>query len=825
MAFTCTKNLTKSRNGWRYVSIALFAITLLFTSCDSFLESESIKQEIQQHIAYANAPSYKILVQANDEDGTIKKPITGELTQKVTDTFEIKFAPAQDHEFVRWEASSVDLPQGESIYDYISFEDASDPETKVTFKKPLKSIVITAFCPPLPYLTFLLTGSRYGKYSPLKGTYTCIQTYSYPLSFEPDDEYEFIRWQIYDSKTGIEIPNGEYLKIDNPSESSTTFSLAAVPVNSDISLAIKPVITERPQIISRSPIDYGQSFYKDSRIQILFDHEMDEASIYYTKDELDDLIAEEIADSGLFPEQRNGKTVYFGYEKNGITYFKNILIKNYNGNEILNKCFDYPVFITPNLLLITANRSPEVPDFALVQISLEKDLSYKVDGKLINMPKSEKWTYHVTSSTDDKAPDISSKAQVIGNGKELPTYTDTTSETWKNTDFNFKNDLKLKFHFEIEDNGCGPASQFAIERTRILDENYNSCTETSETFYIDFQTTDTKNAAYDNSKDSDTPVTLPKVNKDGVYSVRFKFFDKSNNPGYFENTYYYIVDETPPALKDVNATAFGLDTTFSWNTDAKDFKKATIYSKRINYSNSFCPNPANELSKEITISPFYGDSIYAYYLVSEDYAGNIITSPTYSKFVPGVSYIKNSSYDIYGNITISWYDPKEPCDSYEVTYTYNRNTKTETVTGTSLTFPAAETNSIQEIPFTITATKGNETGPSSSFSTYSSFNPVVEKHEETSGGNHSGGGVSLIITYDYIKIKSPENSQGFTYNIRYSNSSSNSNPYYSTNFNFDQDILVKEVSTYNYYYFKVRAEKAGKEVWSKRINVLDYWPQ
>ena len=819
MVFTCTKKQIKQRKRWGgYVSIALFAITSLFTSCDSFLESQTVKNQIEQHIAYANAPSYKILVQANDEDGTLKKPITGELTQKVTDTFEIKFAPAQDHEFVRWEASSVDLPQGESIYDYISFEDASDPETKVTFKKALNSIVITAFCPSLPYVTFLLAGSRYGKYSPVKGTYTCVQSHSYSLSFDPDSDYEFIRWQIYDSKTGIEIPNNTYIKIENPSESSTTYSLASVPSNSEISLAIKPIITERPQIISRSPIDYGQSFYKDSRIQILFDHEMDKASIYYTKDELDELIAEEIADSGLFPEVINGETVYFGYEKDGIIYFKNILIKNYNGNEILNKCFDHPVFITPNLLLLTANRAPEVPDFALVQISLEKDLSYKVDGKPINMPKSEKWTYHVTSSIDDKAPDISSKALVTGNGKELPTYTESTSETWKKTDLNFTNDLKLKFHFEIEDKGCGPASQFAIERTRILDENYDSCTSTPETFYIDFQTTDTENAAYDNSKDTDTPITLPKVNQDGVYSVRFKFFDKSNNPGYFKDTYYYVVDNTPPALKDVNAVVSGDNTTFTWNTNAKDYKNTTMYYK-IEWQNSY--SSCTITSKEKTLQIINANSTWYYYLVSEDYAGNTITSPIYSKFVPGVSYIKNSSYDINGNITISWYDPKEPCDSYEVTYTYNRNTKTETVTGTSLTFPAAETNSIQEIPFTITATKGNETGPSSSFSTYSSFDPVVT----TSTTN-----VEPYL-YKNIKIHSPENSPGFTYTIRYSWTNVVNSSWLIDDegkLNIDQDIRITYYGagpTRYWWYLRVFAEKDGKTVQSKSISTYDYWPK
>ena len=514
MAFTCSKKTS-------FAAAALFVIIALFTSCDSFLESKTVKQEIEQHIAYANAPSYKILVQANDEDGTLKKPITGELTQKVTDTFEIKFAPAQDHEFVRWEASSVELPEGESIYDYISFEDASSPETKVTFKKALNSIVITAFCPSLPYVTFLLTGSRYGKFSPVKGTYTCVQTHSYPLSFDPDTDYEFVRWQIYDSKTGTEIPNGTYLKIEDPSVSSTTYSLAAVPVNSEISLAIKPVIAERPQILSRSPVDNGNSFYKDSRIQVLFDHEMDESSIYYTQEELDDLKA----DSGLFEDERNGKPVYFGYEKDGITYFKNILIKNYEKpTEILNECFEHPRFETPTLLIIASNCSteaPEIPNFAIVHVSLEKDLSYKVEEKSVNMPKSERWIYQVKSTKDIDPPILTAPPLKDSSGITLTSSDNTPSEPW--TMNNYKNRvLSLALDFSLNDTGSGPANQFAIETKRVCDGDCNAVNDSTETIYLNFQEISANTATYTGT------YTLPKIKQYGVYSLRFVFYDKAN---------------------------------------------------------------------------------------------------------------------------------------------------------------------------------------------------------------------------------------------------------------------------------------------------------
>ncbi len=811
MAFTCSKKIS-------FAAAALFVIIALFTSCDSFLESKTVKQEIEQHIAYANAPSYKILVQANDEDGTLKKPITGELTQKVTDTFEIKFAPAQDHEFVRWEASSVELPEGESIYDYISFEDAASPETKVTFKKALNSIVITAFCPSLPYVTFLLTGSRYGKFSPVKGTYTCVQTHSYPLSFDPDTDYEFVRWQIYDSKTGTEIPNGTYLKIEDPSESSTTYSLAAVPVNSEISLAIKPVIAERPQILSRSPVDNGNSFYKDSRIQVLFDHEMDESSIYYTKEELDDLKADGTADSGLFEDERNGKPVYFGYEKDGITYFKNILIKNYEKpTEILNECFEHPRFETPTLLIIASNCSteaPEIPNFAIVHVSLEKDLSYKVEEKSVNMPKSERWIYQVKSTKDIDPPILTAPPLEDSSGNTLTSSDNTPSEPW--TMNNYTNRvLSLALDFSLNDTGSGPANQFAIETKRVCDGDCHAVNDSTETIYLNFQEISANTATYTGT------YTLPKIKQYGVYSLRFVFYDKANKETYFPETgyYYYYYDKESPSLQNITAVTSENSLNISWEPDANDYQKTIVYYRKMGESSwLFTETTTNK----INISGFPTGIWYEYYLEPYDQVGNYGNDQWHA--FSDLS-TKPSSYDNDGNITLSWDPPTGgSCYYYNVTYTYNGNTITQKVLNPTLTFPAAETSSIETIPVLIQPITTSLSIPYS-YNVYSSFDPVVTKSQKHDGGAASGGEISIIqTTYYYIKIQSPENSQGFTYSIRQSDSTSNSSTYHSTNLNFDQDILVKENSTYKKLYFKVRAEKDGKEVWSKLINVYDYWP-
>lgn len=121
----------------------LFAFALIFSSCKGFLNADETKQQIEAAIAYANAPFYSIKVENNKNHGNIIKPAAGETNKKVTDVFEIKFEAYTDYEFIKWEAKSEKLPQGESIYDYISFENEKAAETNVTFLKALEGIVIT----------------------------------------------------------------------------------------------------------------------------------------------------------------------------------------------------------------------------------------------------------------------------------------------------------------------------------------------------------------------------------------------------------------------------------------------------------------------------------------------------------------------------------------------------------------------------------------------------------------------------------------------------------------------------------------------------------
>lgn len=102
------------------------------------------RDQLEKQIDYANAPEFLIKVTTRDGSGSIAKPAAGETFKKVTDIFDIRFEPLPDFEFVSWQASSQKLAEGQDINDYIEIEDARKAETRVTFKKALEDIVITA---------------------------------------------------------------------------------------------------------------------------------------------------------------------------------------------------------------------------------------------------------------------------------------------------------------------------------------------------------------------------------------------------------------------------------------------------------------------------------------------------------------------------------------------------------------------------------------------------------------------------------------------------------------------------------------------------------
>ena len=222
------------------------------------------------------------------------------------------------------------------------------------------------------------------------------------------------------------------------------------------------------------------------------------------------------------------------------------------------------------------------------------------------------------------------------------------------------------------------------------------------------------------------------------------------------------------------------------------------------------------MSKTITISDLSSDTWYDYYIDSSDRAGNTRTCTNWLEFyvVPPVTSNNQSTYDNSGNITLSWNAPSRFCDGYEVTYTYNGNTITQNVTGTTLTFAAAETNNIETIPVTIKAKRGNYISEPYTYNTYSSFKPNIDNWKE-------GQAINFNLTFN-MKINSPGNSEGFSFSIYHSMSTDERTFTLDSNSQMNEDILIQTNTTQTKYYFKVRAEKNGQVIWSPIITVKDY---
>lgn len=694
--------------------VLIFSILPLYiSSCKNFLNGAETVQQIEEAIAYANATPSRILVISDSDEGYIRKPAEGEVTKKPTDSFEIKFEVAQDHTFVRWEACSVNLPQDESITDYIEFEDPTNPETTVKFKKSLSDIVIKANCPSLPYTEVAISGNN-GTFSPVTGSYTCTQGYTYPISFDPNTDYEFIRWKIYDSKTGAEIPNGKYITIKNPEEAVTSYSLESVPENCETVLTVSPMVILRAQIISWSPL--GSGMFKDSSIQVLFDTEMNPLSIYYTKAEMDAMQAQDATIVPLFENgniDSEGNQLYYGYIQGGQKYFKNIMITNKKTGENITKCFNAPVFENASTLTIPTNNDEYLDDYTQVIVTIGDAMYFTSHGKNIAMGGIKKWLYQVSNTTDNQPLALEKTSGTVNFSMELNdskvknpaklanfSINQTTGTGISNLEGFYVNNsfanaaLNLRFKVLESGMGSGPKDFFTIYYRKAYDEDYKSTGASFTTQTVDYNSVTSEEAFFEGS------VVLKnlKTINDGVYEMYFSFDDKSGNRLYYpSNTssatskYYFVKDRNIPTISNLKISSNNsTDYNLSWDCPL-DIKTSTVSIKK----NGGTATTQSTSRGTHTVSGIEKNIKYDIELSVTDYAGNTQTA-TVPKFLTGLEISGTQSFgevgvfftgdtvDKYGLSVKKYYSDKSSVDissSYTIPNKDDYTTKSTTVSG------------------------------------------------------------------------------------------------------------------------------------------------
>ena len=451
----------------------------------------------------------------------------------------------------------------------------------------------------------------------------------FTVCFEPFADYEFINWKIIDSVSKKEYKNGEYLKLESLTNAETSCTFIKAP-EASVHLCLYAEVALRPYILSKTPLYSASRSLRDATIQVMFDHKMDQGSIYFDTEEIGELkTLYNLTDDDFEYINPAKKEKCWCYSYDGDTYFKNITITNYKTNKNINNCFNAPV-INNYILTITANPENPPASYSQILVTIEKDFYYKVGTKPVTMGRSEKWNYQVNDKTDKLPPIVNSCS--VGLGQEcddkgefitiLGEFNDKTTCP-PDSSLAFVKDKKLYLNLEVKDDDGTIPVTFDLIVKKVKDAAYQAVTAAAwETIPVEYL------AAGSDEGKFYGPVDLDSL-EDGIYSMYLKFTDASSHyctwPATAENAaepaskFYFCLDNTVP---DPVITYTKTEKTIAITDNAKpsDFKQATIRYKKVNAAEYGSPEEIADYPYEIKNLEAASD--YEIEVTSEDNAGN-----------------------------------------------------------------------------------------------------------------------------------------------------------------------------------------------------------
>lgn len=410
------------------------------------------------------------------------------------------------------------------------------------------------------------------------------------LDYKTDSAYAFIRWQLIDSSKNEEIRRKEgtddylYIQSSNLNSEKMDFIITDIPAD-DVKLELRPIVAERPQIISNLPLP-GSAVRKDTTIQVSFDYDMDEYSIYYTDEEVDALIdkldltyddynecyvRKDEADnviSTLLYDYNMG--MYYGYKNEDEVVYKNITIINSNNSENIIDCFNPPVFENPRTLTIGVHResdkSVKIQKYSQILVTINENMFYWQEGKNVTMAQSKKWIYQVSNATDETGPHytdgnepvltidgnaisrVSNSSMPNGNiSKDSITASgitlgDKTIKYLKSTNSNLKFEISDREEGDTKD-GSGVASTFIMKFQQLYDDHYEYVSNGIVRSIGISSNSVGQIAEFDGNLSY-----IYSLLNDGIYSVDLIFRDVCGNETIYDenNRWLLCIDKTAP---------------------------------------------------------------------------------------------------------------------------------------------------------------------------------------------------------------------------------------------------------------------------------------
>ena len=571
--------------------------------CNNLSIESNIEHTYKINDNFGNQKVAKILVNASASQGSFLT--AGETECTVGYTIDLQFTVNQDeYSFDGLEAVSKE--SGESRDDCVAFTTTSSDSINGVYKitatiiKDTGDILIRPVLTAIPKAKVNITGSN-GKFSPAKGEQTAYKDRINQISFEPDSDYEFIKWEVYNENSSANTSNvnlADYIEIDDATSGTTTYTLKNKPDDS-IKLAIRAVVLERPQIISATPLYDSRGAYRDSRIQVMFDCAMDLDCIYFTDDEIGELEKQSglvfLPDVNIGTESAPDLRKY-GYTLNGTIVFKNIQIINKKNGTNLLEFFEGPQFdSTRTRLTIAPKKSKLPPSGTTILVTIDKNFSFSIQEQKkidVKLRESKKWVYYINSDTDKTPPAISSV--------EIRDMEDNLVKTTAGQYSFLNQEKKLKFRISVTDFDSGPATYFDLVLQKLSANGENEGEEFTAPVYFEQQEAGYASCGNANDViDANNPPTyyvycIDKIpDDDGNYKFYLKAYDNSGlSTDYKEKVnnvltkiYYYIsLDTTAPVIStrtvdtcDDSEHPSKTGITFTYQCEDADLAEAKLY--------------------------------------------------------------------------------------------------------------------------------------------------------------------------------------------------------------------------------------------------------
>lgn len=549
----------------------LLLCSLIFTSCENFMKGNDFKSLLEATIEYSNAPFARITITSEGTATASLVPAAGSYTDKYKagDSFELKFEPQPTYNFIKWIATPGDA---------VVFEKENEVNTKVTIKSVEDPIIIQPYALPKDKLTIHFS-TDHGATVPAEEKQLYLHA-EFSLSYREEAGYAFTGWKIIDDLTGKEV--NDVLQL---SGTGTDVTATVLAINRKVTVRAETEV--RPSVVSVTPLYDSNGVFRDRRIVVMFDSEIDESSIYYDNAEQTKLLAEGKTLLIIEDEKNPNYGKCYGYKDgtdDSSIRFKNILItKRRNQSEVLLAHYEPPYLdkSDPSVLRIDTKQGNDAPpETTDILVTLLQPIGTKVNDEIISLSNNYKWSYYTNGKIDNEAPKFSDSFKVTLNDNNK-TYKFSEEDVFKSknptedqTVYKANNIKKQNLWVEgsFVDGGSGPKS-LKWELYKVNSPYYPMTKDELikhgqiDDLVISGADAEIKSRNVDNSFTSGTVVTLGLTDNDeGLYRIDFICSDKNERQG--TSSYYFVNDtKAPSAVTKLKGSRTSADKeTVSWET-------------------------------------------------------------------------------------------------------------------------------------------------------------------------------------------------------------------------------------------------------------------